>query len=62
MSKKHPSGKTSTASKRKYNERVYTRIDFAIPKDLAAQFWVKCHMNNVSMRSVIMDFMKLYMY
>lgn len=44
--------KTSTAVKRRYNEKVYTKIQAQLPKDLVAQFKEACLKRGVSQASV----------
>ncbi len=46
---------TSTAVKRRYNEKTYTRIEVAVPKDMAVRFTEKCLQFGVSKRAVLMD-------
>lgn len=47
--------KTSTDVKRRYNERVYTKITVQIPNDLAERFKAKCERDNVPQRQVLME-------
>ena len=49
------SGKTSTESKRRYNESVYTKIQAQLPKDTVAAFKTKCREAGVSQASVILE-------
>lgn len=51
MAKTH----TSTAVKRRYNEKVYTQIALQIPKELAQKFTEKCAEECVSKRSVLIE-------
>ena len=44
---------TSTAVKRRYNEKTYTLITANIPKELAAAFKAKCAEKGVSQASVV---------
>ena len=44
---------TSTSVKRKYNEKTYTNIRVAVPKQLGEDFKEKCKIENISMASVI---------
>ena len=46
-------GKTSTDVKRRYNDKVYTHINIALPKELAEQFKAECERAGVSQASVI---------
>jgi len=52
--KKH----TSTDVKRRYNEKVYSRINFSAPKDLVAEFKAKCESLGVSQARVLRDAMQ----
>ncbi|MBR0137555.1 MAG: hypothetical protein IJM15_04030 [Erysipelotrichaceae bacterium] len=45
--------RTSTAVKRKYNERVYTMLAAQLPKQLVADFKQKCRSEGISQASVI---------
>lgn len=45
--------KTSTAVKRRYNERVYDRISASVPKELAAAFREKCAAEGISQAQII---------
>lgn len=45
--------KTSSAVKRKYNNKVYSAIRVELPKDLVAEFKERCKTNGVSQASVI---------
>ena len=47
--------KTATAVKRRYNDKVYSHINVAIPKDLAAEFKETCERRNVSQAGVIRE-------
>ena len=49
MAKTH----TSTAVKRRYNEKVYHRITIEVPKELAAEFKETCAKSGVSQRQVV---------
>ena len=44
---------TSTAVKRRYNEKTYTPIIANVPKELAAAFKAKCAETGVSQASVV---------
>lgn len=44
---------TSTAVKRRYNQKTYTVISASLPKELAAAFKAKCAAENVSQAHVI---------
>lgn len=45
--------KTSTAVKRRYNEKVYDVISIRVPKETAKQFKEKCAAENVPQAQVI---------
>lgn len=49
---------TSTEVKRRYNEKVYSRITFSAPKDLVAEFKEKCAKAGVSQAQVLKDAMQ----
>ena len=46
---------TSTDVKRRYNERVYSRIYIQLPKELVDPFKAKCQKEGISQASVIAD-------
>lgn len=46
---------TSTAVKRRYNNKVYSQIKVELPKDLVATFKAKCVDVGVSQASVIRE-------
>ena len=46
---------TSTEVKRRYNERVYSRIYLQLPKDLVEAFKAKCKDLGVSQASVLLE-------
>lgn len=46
---------TSTEVKRRYNEKVYSNISLAVPKDIAEQFREKCKSLEVSQRQVLLQ-------
>lgn len=46
---------TSTEVKRRYNERVYSRIYLQLPKDLVEAFKAKCKVLGVSQASVLLE-------
>ena len=48
-------GKTSTEVKSRYNVKVYARLSYMVPKDLAADFKEKCESKGVSQRQVIIE-------
>ena len=47
--------KTSTEVKRRYNEKTYTQIRAALPKELAEAFKAECERRGVSQASVIKE-------
>jgi hypothetical protein len=49
---------TSTDVKRRYNEKVYSRISFAAAKDLVAEFKAKCEQVGVSQAQVLKEAMQ----
>ena len=51
---------TSTEVKRRYNEKVYSRITFAAPKALVAEFKAKCEANGVSQAQILKEAMQNY--
>lgn len=48
---------TSTEVKRRYNKKVYTRIYFNAPKELAALFKEKCKQEEISQAQVLKNAM-----
>lgn len=46
--------KTSTAVKRRYNDKVYAKIQASLPKDTVAAFRARCAERGVSQASVIL--------
>ena len=47
--------KTSTAVKRRYNNKVYSQIKFELPKELVASFKERCAERGVSQASVVRE-------
>ncbi len=47
--------KTSSAVKRRYNNKVYSQIKFELKKDLVAEFKEKCAAEGISQASVIRE-------
>lgn len=45
---------TSTAVKKRYNDKTYTRVTTALPKELAEQFKEKCKQLDISQRQVLL--------
>lgn len=54
-------GKTSTDVKRRYNEKAYTQIRAAVPKDLAERFKAACESAGVSQASIIKKAIEEYL-
>lgn len=44
---------TSTEVKRRYNSKVYTKIQAELPKDLVADFRAQCQAQGISQASVL---------
>ncbi len=53
--------RTSTAVKRRYNEKNYTITSFAAPKEMAADFKEKCKRENVSQASIFKEAMQRFL-
>lgn len=49
---------TSTEVKRRYNEKVYSKITFSAPKDLVAEFKQVCNSKGISQAQVFKDAMQ----
>ena len=47
--------KTSTEVKRRYNDRVYGKIQAELPKELVEEFKQKCKVEGVSQASVFKE-------
>lgn len=45
--------KTSTAVKRRYNEKTYTIISASVPKDMATAFKAKCGAEGIPQAQII---------
>ena len=45
---------TSTEVKRRYNERVYSKVQAELPKETVERFKAKCLENGVSQASVLL--------
>lgn len=54
-------GNTSTEAKRRYNEKAYSQIRAAVPKDLAEDFKEKCDAAGISQASVIKSAIKQFL-
>lgn len=46
---------TSTEVKRRYNSKVYSKIQAELPKDTVAAFRAKCKETGVSQAQIILD-------
>lgn len=46
---------TSTEVKRRYNDRVYAKIQAELPKDTVAAFKEKCQKTGISQASVLLE-------
>ena len=53
--------KTSTAVKRRYNNKVYSQIKFELPKELVASFKEKCLERGVSQASVVREAIEMFL-
>lgn len=53
--------RTSTDVKRRYNEKVYSQIRAAVPKELAERFRDKCEETGVSQASVIKEAIEAFL-
>lgn len=51
---------TSTDVKRRYNEKVYSRITFSAPKDLVAEFKEKCSNLEISQAQILKEAMQKF--
>lgn len=56
-----PKTKTSTSAKRRYNDKVYARIQAELPKDTVAAFRAKCAERGVSQASVLLSAIESYL-
>ena len=54
-------GRTSTEVKRRYNDKTYSHINIAVPKELAADFKAQCAERGVSQAQVLQEAMKKFM-
>ena len=52
---------TSTAVKARYNAKVYDKITFSAPKELAKEFKDKCADSGVSMAQIFKSAMRAYL-
>ena len=50
-----PKAKTSTAAKRRYNNKVYAKVQAELPRELVEQFKLKCKETDTSQASVLRD-------
>ena len=46
---------TSTEVKRRYNDKVYSKVQAELPKEIVSAFRAKCAEKNVSQASVILE-------
>ena len=53
--------RTSTAVKRRYNEKTYTMLAAQLPKQLVAEFKEKCKSEGVSQASIIKSAIQQYL-
>lgn len=53
MSEKKRKTHTSTAVKRRYNDKTYTMVRASLPKDLVARFKAKCEADGIPQAQVI---------
>ena len=61
MEEKKRKSKTSTAVKKRYNDKVYTHMAFVAPKEMAAEFKEKCKRENVSQASIFKEAMERFL-
>lgn len=52
---------TSTEVKRRYNEKVYSRINFSAPKELVEEFKNKCSELGISQAQILKDAMNKFL-
>jgi hypothetical protein len=52
---------TSTEVKRRYNERVYTRIYLSVPKETGDAFKAKCEQLGLSQRAVLIEAIEYFL-
>lgn len=52
---------TSTAAKRKYNDKVYAKVQAELPKEIVTAFREKCKKENISQASVLLSAMQAYL-
>ena len=50
-----------TDVKKRYNEKVYTRLTYMLPKDLTEAFKEKCARTGISQRSIIQEAMEEFL-
>lgn len=53
MEEKKRRTRTSTAVKRRYNEKTYTVISASVPKEMAAAFKAKCAAEGIPQAQII---------
>ena len=52
---------TSTEVKRRYNDKVYSKIQAELPKETVAAFRAKCAERNVSQASVLLSAIEAFL-
>lgn len=52
---------TSTEVKRRYNDKVYSKIQAELPKDTVAAFREKCKKIGISQASVLLDSIETFL-
>ncbi len=52
---------TSTEVKRRYNDKVYSKVQAELPKETVAAFKEKCKAKNVSQASVLLEAIKNFL-
>ena len=52
---------TSTAVKRRYNKKAYTRLAVDAPKETAEAFREKCKSTGISQRQVFLEAIELFL-
>lgn len=53
MEEKKRKTTTSTAVKRRYNEKVYSQVTAQLPKELVSRFKEKCNAEGISQSQII---------
>ena len=52
---------TSTEVKRRYNEKVYSRLSVDLPKETVKAFKEKCARENVPQRQIVLEAVENYL-